>query len=98
MTDRTPLGLEIEDALREAVAHRRGQVALESRHVDPMPPARIRQIRKALAKSPREFEQRFGIPARTVEGWEQGRKVDAAHRVLLMVLERSPEAVEAALS
>ena len=98
MTERSALGLDIEAGLREAIAHRKGEIALESRHIDPMPPTRIRQIRKALAKSPRDFERRFGIPARTVEGWEQGRKLDAAHRVLLMVLEKSPEAVEAALA
>ena len=100
MTDpepRTPLGLELEAALREAVAHRRGAVALESRLVDPMPPERVRAIRKAVARSTRHFEARFGVPARTVEGWEQGRKLDAAHRVLLRVIEAAPEAVEAAL-
>lgn len=98
MTDRTPLGREIEAGLREAIAHRQGKVALETRHVEPMPAARIREIRKALARSPKEFERRFGIPARTVEGWEQGRKVDAAHRILLKVIEKHPEIVEAAVS
>ena len=29
---------------------------------------------------------------------EQGRKIDVAHRVLLTVIARSPEAVEAALA
>lgn len=92
------LAKEIEAGLREAIAHRKGKVALETRHVDPMPPARVREIRKALARSTKDFERRFGIPARTVEGWEQGRKIDAAHRVLLTVIEKSPEAVEAALA
>lgn len=97
MTDRTELGLEIEAGLREAIAHRKGDLALETRRVEPMPASRVREIRKAVAKSPKEFERRFGVPARTVEGWEQGRKVDAAHRVLLKVIEKSPETVEAAL-
>lgn len=98
MTDRTKLGLGIEAGLREAIAHRRGELALETRRMETMPAARVREIRKAVAKSPKEFERRFGVPARTVEGWEQGRKLDAAHRVLLRVIEKSPEAVEAALS
>lgn len=51
-----------------------------------------------LAKSPKDFERRFGVPARTLEGWEQGRKIDAARRVFLTVIEGAPEAVEAALS
>jgi len=96
-TDRTPLGVEIEAALHEVIAHRRGEIALEARRVEPMSASRIREIRKALARSPKEFERRFGIPARTIEGWEQGRKIDAAHRVLLKVIEKHPEIVEASL-
>lgn len=98
MTERTELGQQIEAALREAIAHRQGKLALESRHVDAMPAARVREIRRALAKSTKDFERRFGIPARTLEGWEQGRKIDAAHRVLLTVIAASPEVVEAALA
>ena len=96
--DRTELGLKIEAGLREAIAHARGEIALESRVVNMMPPARVKAIRKRLAKSPKEFERRFGIPARTVEGWEQGRKVDATARVLLTIIDREPEAVERALA
>jgi putative transcriptional regulator len=98
MTERTELGLEIEAGLREAIAHRKGKLALESRHVEAMPAARVREIRRSLAKSTKDFERRFGIPARTVEGWEQGRKIDVAHRVLLTVIAKSPEVVEAALA
>ncbi|WP_439817163.1 helix-turn-helix domain-containing protein [Zavarzinia sp. CC-PAN008] len=96
--DRTDLGLAIEQGLRDAIAHRRGQVALEGRSVEPMPPARIKAIRRAVADSPKAFERRFGIPARTLEGWEQGRKLTAADRVLLTVIEKEPEAVERALA
>ena len=81
MTERTELGLQLEAGLREAIAHRKGKLALESRHVEAMPAARVREIRRSLAKSTKDFERRFGIPARTVEGWEQGRKIDVAHRV-----------------
>lgn len=99
MTKRTEIGLEIEAGLREAIAHRRGEIALSTRLVDPMPAARVKAIRKAVAKSPREFERQFGIPARTMEGWEQGRRQpDPASRTLLKVIEREPEAVRRALS
>jgi len=96
--ERTELGLEIEASLREAIAHRRGEVALESRVVNAMPAARVKEIRKSVAKSPKEFERRFGIPARTLEGWEQGRKVDVASRILLTVIARNPTAVEEAVA
>jgi putative transcriptional regulator len=98
MTDRTELGLQIEAGLREALAHRKGALALKSGHVEAMPAARVREIRRSLARSTKEFERRFGIPARTVEGWEQGRKIDVAHRVLLTVIAKSPELVEAVLA
>ena len=90
--------MQIEAGLLEALAHRKGTLALKSRHVEAMPAARVREIRRALAKSTKEFERRFGIPARTLEGWEQGRKIDVAHRVLLTVIAKSPDVVEAALT
>lgn len=96
--DRTELGLQIEAGLREAIAHRHGEVALEVRVVNPMTADRVKAIRKGVAKSPKEFEQRFGVPARTLEGWEQGKRLTTAERVLLQVIERDPKAVERALA
>lgn len=94
---RTKFGLALEESLREALAWKRGDLDLPTRAFDRMPPARVKAIRKSVAKSPREFERRFGVPARTVEGWEQGKKIDVAARVLLTVIEKEPEAVERAL-
>ena len=56
-------GEALVEGLREAVAWKRGEVALEVVNIDPLPPTRIRAIRKRVARSAREFEQRFGIPA-----------------------------------
>ena len=86
------------EGLREAVAWKRGEVALEVVNIDPMPPTRIRAIRKRVARSAQEFERHFGIPAATVNNWEQGRRSpDPAARALLLVIEREPEAVLRAL-
>lgn len=63
-----------------------------------MSAARVKAIRRRLANSTRAFERRFGVPARTLEGWEQGRRVDVAAAVLLTVIERDPESVERALA
>jgi putative transcriptional regulator len=98
MAKRTALGLEIEAGLKEVAAHRKGKLSLEGRVVEPMSAARVKQIRKAVAKSTKEFEARFGVPARTVEGWEQGRAVDVTARVLLRIIEKDPKAVENALA
>ncbi|MCA3381557.1 MAG: helix-turn-helix domain-containing protein [Roseomonas sp.] len=91
-------GDALVEGLREAVAWKRGELALEAVNIDPMPPTRIRAIRKRVARSAREFEMRFGIPAATVNNWEQGRRSpDPAARALLLVIEREPEAVLRAL-
>jgi putative transcriptional regulator len=63
-----------------------------------MPAERVKAIRKGVAKTTKEFESRFGVPARTMEGWEQGRKLDVAGRILLTVIERNPDAVEKAVA
>jgi len=91
-------GEALLEGLQEAVAWRRGELALETVEINPMPPARVRAIRRKVSRSARDFEQRFGIPAATLNNWEQGRRVpDPAARVLLRVIEQEPEAVLRAL-
>jgi putative transcriptional regulator len=94
----TKFGSDLLAALEEVRAHRRGEIALPSRKVDVLSARRVKTIRTALAKSPKEFERRFGIPARTVEGWEQGRKLDVAASILMTVIEHRPEVVESAVA
>lgn len=94
----TAFGKELIASLKEAVAHKQGKIALPTRVIEEMPAARVKQIRKSVSSSPKEFARRFGVPARTVEGWEQGKRVDVAARVLLTVIERNPKAVEKALA
>lgn len=96
--NRTALGRDLEAALREVRAFRRDEKALPVREIAPIPAERIRALRMRVARSLRDFERRFGVPARTLEGWEQGRRVpDVAARILLRVIERDPKAVERAL-
>lgn len=94
----TSFGKDLKQALEEVRAHRRGEIALPTRQVDVLSARRVKAIRSALAKSPKEFERRFGIPARTIEGWEQGRKLDIAASLLMTMIERVPDEVEAAVS
>ncbi len=93
----TKFGSDLMQALKEVQAHRRGEIALPSRNFDVLSAQRVKAIRTALAKSPKDFERRFGIPARTVEGWEQGRKLDVASSILMTVIETEPDVVEAAV-
>jgi putative transcriptional regulator len=94
----TKFGSDLMDALKEVHAHRRGEIALPSRKIDVLSAQRVKAIRMALAKSPKDFERRFGIPARTLEGWEQGRKLDVASSILMTVIEAKPDAVEASVA
>lgn len=84
------------ESLREVAAWKRGEAQLEVvDYPDPMPATKIRAIRRKVAKSAKDFERRFGIPAATLNNWEQGRrKPDASDRLLLKVIEAAPDVVE----
>ena len=98
-TKRTPIGLEVEEALGEVLAHVRGEVDLPRRIVDDPSAERILALRKRMKLSRQKFAKRFGLDARALQDWEQGRRVpDRAARVLLTVIDRDSEAVERALS
>ena len=97
-TERTQVGREVEAALKEVLAHVRGEVELPCRIVDDPTAERILALRKRLRLSRQKFAERFGLDARAVQDWEQGRRVpDRAARVLLTVINNDPEAVVRAL-
>ncbi len=96
---RTGLGREVEAALGEVLSHVRGEVDLPCRIVDDPSAQRILALRKRMKLSRQKFADRFGLDARALQDWEQGRRVpDRAARVLLTVIDRDPEAVERALA
>ncbi len=98
-TKRTKVGREVEEALGEVLAHVRGEVDLPCRIVDDPSAERILALRKRMKLSRQKFADRFGLDARAVQDWEQGRRLpDRAARVLLTVIERDPKAVERALA
>ncbi len=98
-TERTKVGQEIEAALGEVIAHVRGEVDLPCRIVDDPAAEHILAIRKRMKLSRQKFADRFGLDARALQDWEQGRRVpDRAARVLLTVIDRDPEAVVRVLS
>jgi putative transcriptional regulator len=58
----------------------------------------VQMIRRKLHLSQSEFASRFGISPGTLRDWEQHRKrPEGPARVLLMVIDREPEAVRRAL-
>jgi putative transcriptional regulator len=98
-TKRTQVGQEVEAALGDVLAHVRGEVDLPCRIVNDPVAEHILAIRKRMRLSRQKFADRFGLDARAVQDWEQGRRVpDRAARVLLTVIDRDPEAVVRVLS
>lgn len=95
----TSFGAGLIEAFQEAIAWKRGELELTVVSYPTITADRVKTIRKAVSKSPKDFAKRFGIPARTLEGWEQGRRhPDPAAATLLRVIERNPEVVEAVVA
>jgi len=58
----------------------------------------VRETRRHLGLSQAAFAAKFGFQPATLRNWEQGRtRPDGPARILLAVIARHPEAVEAAL-
>ncbi|MHC2021360.1 helix-turn-helix domain-containing protein [Methylobacterium sp. CM6247] len=94
------VGDDLVEAFQEMAAYLRGEVEAQSYEMqdDLITPERVKAIRRTVAASTKEFEQRFRISARTMEPYEQGRRrPDAAMQALLRVIEREPDAVRRAL-
>ena len=83
-------GDDLIDALREVLAHERGEPVAVVVHQVRVPDAvDVRAIRRRMKLSRREFAERFGLDARAVQEWEQGRRrPDRTARVLLRIIER----------
>jgi putative transcriptional regulator len=61
-------------------------------------PRSLRELRERLGLSQAAFAERFHINLRTLQDWEQARRVpDQVARAYLRVIERNPDAVTAAL-
>lgn len=59
----------------------------------------VRRIRKKLNMSQNTFAEYFGVSVRTIQDWEQGRRVPSgASKNFLFVIDREPKAVRRALT
>lgn len=57
-----------------------------------------RKVREGLGLSQEEFARRFHLSLRTLQEWEQRRRVpDGPARILLQIIDREPEAAARAL-
>lgn len=77
------IGLEILDGIRELKRGETGRVTKV--------PA-VQDIREKMGLSQSEFARLVGISVRTLQDWEQGRRVPSGPaRTLLMVADRNPK-------
>ena len=89
-------GKELIESAKEAVAIARSEIAPARRYE--LAPVDVGAIRKQLNLSQAKFATKFGLSVATVRDWEQGHwNPDNTARTLLMVIDRRPEAVVAAL-
>jgi len=59
---------------------------------------RVREVREGLGLSQSEFARQFGLSLRSLQEWEQARRLpDTAVVAYLRVIERNPKAVQSAL-
>ncbi len=62
-------------------------------------PPLAKRVRRSTGLSQEAFAERFGIPLRTFQEWEQGRREpDAAVESYLRVIEKEPDLVAHALA
>jgi putative transcriptional regulator len=95
--DEYSLGDALLESLQEIRDWKAGKLAVEVVHIAPMLASEVKAIRKRAAKSVKAFEAKFGIPAATINNWEQGRRdPDIAARLLLRVIDDAPDVVERA--
>lgn len=82
----------LEEALRFARGEDTGAVVWQ------VPVLDAADVRKKTGLSQEQFAQRFGINLGTLRNWEQGvREPEGPARILLLVIDQEPEAVERAL-
>ena len=89
---------KIAAGLKDAIAIARGEADRASYRVHVPSDVDVGRIRRRLKLSQSEFAARFGIAPGTLRDWEQKRKrPEGPARVLLMVIDREPAAVERAV-
>jgi putative transcriptional regulator len=93
-------GRKIIDGLHEAISHAKGDGSAARQRIVRVPDkVNVKAIREKLNMSQKEFALRFGFHISSVRNWEQGRRFpEGSARVLLKVIEHSPQTVEDALA
>ena len=90
------VGESIIKGMEEALAFAKGKKTDAVVHIPEE--IDVQRIRKKLKMSQKVFADYFGVNLRTVQDWEQGRRVPTgASRNFLFVIDQEPDAVRRAL-
>jgi putative transcriptional regulator len=93
------LGKRLINAAKSAQAIAKGEADPKTYRVHVPAQLDVRAIRTKFKMSQNAFAARFGILPSTLRDWEQNRRhPDGAARVLLMVIDKEPDAVTRALA
>ena len=92
-------GSRILQGAREALAFAKGEAKTADYVVHVPSTVDVRAIRRKLGLTQAAFAARYGFSVGRVRDWEQGRSaIDTPSRILLVVLDKEPEAIERALN
>ncbi len=87
-------GERILRSARQALAFARGEADAKDFRVHVPVDIDVRAIRRTIGMTQETFARHFGVNKRTVQDWEQGRRVPTgAARAFLTVICREPGAV-----
>lgn len=94
----TALGQSILRGVRQALDYERGKLKGQAEVYDVPPGVDVRKVRAKTGLSQAEFANRYGFNRRSLQDWEQGRRMpDSAARAYLLVIAHNPTAVDKAL-
>ena len=93
-------GKSILAGLQDALAYAQGDTTRGQSHIVRVPEAvDVKAIRKRLGLTQAAFAQRYGFELSSIRNWEQGRRQpEGPARLLLLVIDKEPEAVHRALA
>jgi putative transcriptional regulator len=95
----TKLGRVLVDSAKQIARHMRGEIELPMKVVRVVPDVDVRRIREVQGLTREQFAERYGLQARAIQEWEQGRrKPEPAVRAYMLVIKNQPAAVRKALT
>jgi putative transcriptional regulator len=86
-------------AVKEMVAHHKGEISLKTRTLHIPKEIDVALIRKNFGLTQKQFADHYGFKLSALKEWEQGRRQpERSARILLKVIASAPKIVEMILS